>query len=347
MMTNTMPMTEAPKSTQAVAAQKTMRAMVQTAYGTTDVLSLGTHAVPTPGAGEVVLAVQAAGIDRGTWHMMTGRPYLMRVMGFGFSRPNNPVPGLDVAGTVVAIGSGVTRFAVGDAVFGIAKGSFAEYACAEAEKLARVPTRLPFAHCGVLAVSGITALQALEAAGVVAGERVLVLGASGGVGTYAVQIAKAKGAIVTAVCSASKRELVRSLGADQVLDYGTGEIAEPGVRYDVILDIAGNTPVGRLRRAMTDTGRLVFVGNEHGGDYTAGFGRQLAALAIAPFVRQRFVMLMNREHNEPMEALAKLVDEGRVTPVIDRVCTLDGIVPAIRDLEAGAVRGKVLVSLGR
>lgn len=321
-----------------------MRAVVQSGYGSTDVLRVGTLECPRAEEGEVLVQVRAAGLDRGTWHLMTGRPYLMRLMGFGFSAPKCPVPGLDVAGTVVEVGPKVTRFRVGDAVFGIAQGSFAECARAREDKLAHKPPSVSFEQAAVLSVSGATALQGLHEAGKLqTGERVLIVGASGGVGSYAVQLAKHAGAEVTGVCSTSKVEFVRGLGADHVIDYTQRDFADGAVQYDLILDVGGNTPLARLRRALTSAGRLVFVGGEHGGDWSAGFGRQLWAMTIAPFVRQRFVMLMAREHYTYSEQLGALSASGALTAAIDRECDLAGVVQALRDLEDGKVRGKVVV----
>jgi NADPH:quinone reductase-like Zn-dependent oxidoreductase len=324
-----------------------MRALLQTGYGGPDVFRLGTAARPTAGAGEVVVRVHAAAVDRGTWHLMTGRPYLMRLMGFGFSAPKQPVPGLDLSGTVVEVGAGVTRFHVGDVVFGFGFGSFAEYARASADKLAHAPKTVSLEDAGVLAVSGITALQALDAAKVKAADRVLVIGASGGVGTYVVQIARALGADVTGVCSTEKQDVLHrlGLGADRVIDYRTSDFADGRVRYDVIIDIGGNTPLKRLRRAMTATGTLVFVGGENGGDWTAGFERQLGAAILQRFVKQRFVMLASREHLSFLERLAAHCDAGQVKPVIERRVTLEEIPDVLRDMEAGRVRGKVCVVL--
>jgi NADPH:quinone reductase-like Zn-dependent oxidoreductase len=330
---------------QPVAEAAVMRAVVQSGYGSTDVLRVGSAPRPVAGPDDVLVQVHAAGLDRGTWHLMTGRPYLMRIMGFGFSAPKNPVPGLDVAGTVVELGANVTRFKVGDVVCGIGQGSFAEYARVRADKLALKPAKLSLEQAALLGVSGGTALQACDAAQLRAGERVLIIGASGGVGTYAVQIARALGAHVTAVCSTAKLDMVRRLGAERVIDYTREDFADGSAHYDVVLDIGGGTPVSRLRRAMTPTGRLVFVGNEYGGDFSAGFGRQLWALALAPFVKQRFVMLMAQERASDLERLSVLVEDGRIAPVIDRVCTLDGVVEAMRDLEAGRIAGKVAVTL--
>jgi 2-desacetyl-2-hydroxyethyl bacteriochlorophyllide A dehydrogenase len=330
----------------ALATSRPMRALLQSGYGSTEVLRVGTAERPTPGEGEVLVQVRAAGLDRGTWHLMTGRPYLMRLMGFGFSSPKNPVPGLDLAGTVVEVGPKVTRFRVGDEVFGIGQGSFAEFSRAREDKLVRKPSSLSFEQAAVLGISGLTALQSLTEYGrVQAGERVLIIGASGGVGTYAVQLAKAFGAVVTGVCSTAKVELVRSLGADEVIDYTQRDFTESATKYDLVLDIGGNTPLGQLRRVMTPTGRLVFVGGENGSDWTAGFERNLLAFAIAPFVKQRFAMMMSREHFSDLERLAELAEAGKVSPVIDRTCTLSQVAGAMQDLEAGRVRGKVVVTL--
>src|SRR5690349_10260362 len=246
------------------ASQDTMRAIVQHRYGTVpeEVLRLERITCPRPAAGEVLVKVLAAGVDRGTWHLMAGQPYLMR-LGFGFRGPRIRVPGLDVAGTVEATGPGVTRFAVGDEVFGIARGSFAEYAVAREAKLARKPAALTFAQAAALAVSGLTALQGLRDAGhIQAGQKVLVIGASGGVGSYAVQLAKVFGAEVTGVASTAKADLVRTIGADHVIDYHKQDFADGRQRYDLILDISGNTPLSRLRRALTPRGTLVIAGGE-------------------------------------------------------------------------------------
>lgn len=320
-----------------------MRAILQSSYGSADVLRLGTTRRPAPEAGEVLVKVAAAGIDRGTWHLTTGRPYLMRLMGFGFWAPKTPVAGLDLAGTVVEVGPKVTRFAVGDVVFGIGRGSFAEYARAREDKLARAPHGLSLEQAAVLAVSGGTALQALDAVDLKAGERVLVIGASGGVGSYAVQLARALGAEVTGVCSASKVDFVRSLGAAHVVDYRAQDFADGARQYDVVLDLGGNTPISRLRRCMSATGRLVFVGNELGGDWTAGFERQLYASLLGRFVKQRFVSLMAREHFSYFERLAALCAAGQLRSAIDRCVTLSEVPRALAELEAGRVSGKIAV----
>ena len=321
-----------------------MRAIVQDSYGDSDVFRLEETARPVIADNEVLVSVHAAGLDRGTWHMMTGRPYLLRVLGFGFRRPKNRVPGLDVAGTVVEVGAAVTRFSAGDEVYGISRGSFAEYAAAREDKLALKPANLTFEQAAVVPISAGTALQALTDAGLVeAGQTVLVTGASGGVGSYAVQLAKAFGAEVTGVCSTAKLELVRSLGADHVLDYTQDDFADGVHHYDLILDIGGNPPLSRLRRALTPTGTVVIVGGEEGGRWTGGFGRSLRAPLLSPFVRQRLTMLASKERASDLERLAPLIEAGKVTPSVDRTYPLADMPDAMRHLEDGKVRGKVVI----
>jgi NADPH:quinone reductase-like Zn-dependent oxidoreductase len=331
-------------ATPSVKRTDTMQAISQRGYGGLEVFSFGSVPRPRIELHEVLVRVESAGLDRGTWHVMTGRPYLMRLMGFGFRGPKQTVPGLDVAGTVVEVGAKVTRFKVGDAVFGIAKGSYAEFAAALETKLARKPASLSFDGAAVLTVSGSTALQAIDQAGKVGlGARVMVIGASGGVGSYAVQLAKAMGAHVTGVSSPSKVALVRSLGADVALDYTCDDfLAE---RHDVILDIGGNTSLTRLRRALKADGALVFVGGEHGGDWTAGFERQLAAAALDRFTTQKFVMLMAKEHFEPMERLAAFASKGQLKPAIGQSWPLAHMPEAMRALMAGTLRGKAVIKV--
>ena len=319
-----------------------MRAVVQDAYGAADLMRPATIPKPAIAASEVLVRVRAAGVDRGTWHLMTGRPYLMRLLGFGLRRPKNRVPGLDLAGTVVAVGSGVTRFKAGDEVFGIGRGSFARYAAAREDRLVHKPAALDFPHAAVVPVSGLTALQALRDLGrVQAGQKVLVVGASGGVGTYAVQLARALGAEVTGVCSHAKLDLVRSIGADHVIDYSREDFADGARRYDLILDVGGSSSLLRLRRALASAGTLVIVG---GGGAWTGMGRQLHALALSPFVRQRLTVLLSRQRLADLEALTRFVDEGRVAPVLDRTYPLAEAPDALHQLEAGHVRGKIALT---
>jgi NADPH:quinone reductase-like Zn-dependent oxidoreductase len=330
----------------AASRRQTMQAIVQARYGSADVLRLEEIDRPAIGDDEVLVRVHAAGLDRGTWHQMAGLPYLMRLMGYGMRAPKNRVPGLDVAGTVAAIGADVTRFEVGDEVFGISQGSFADYTCAREEKLAHKPPNLAFDQAAVVAVSGLTALQALRDAGrLEAGQRVLIVGASGGVGTFAVQIAKAFGAEVTGVCSTSKRDLVRAIGADHVIDYTREDFADGSRRYELVLDIGGNSPLSRLRRVLTPSGTLVIVGGEDGGRFTGGFGRQLRAVGLSPFVRQRLVMKTPNEHHADLQPLAELIDAGKLTPSIERTYTLHHAPDAMRHLEAGRARGKLAITV--
>ena len=330
----------------AAAVDDLMRAIVQTGYGTEEIFHVDRIARPEVADSEVLVRVRAAGLDRGTWHMMAGRPYLLRVLGFGFRAPKNPVPGIDVAGTVVAVGSAVTRFEVGDDVFGLAKGSFAEYAAALEHKLARKPTSLTFEQAAVVPVSAMTALQALTDVGhLEAGQQVLVIGASGGVGSFAVQIAKALGAHVTGVASTAKLDLVLALGADDVIDYTAEDYADGTHHYDLVIDIGGNPPLSRLRRAASPTGTVVIVGGEEGGKVTGGFGRSLRAPLLSLFVRQRLAMLSNKERGSDLERLTPMLDAGTVTPSIDRTYPLEQVPEAMRHLVAGQARGKVAITL--
>src|SRR3954470_22809840 len=247
-----------------------MRAIIQTEYGSADVLRVAEVARPVIGAGEVLVQVRAAGLDRGTWHLMAGLPYAARLVA-GLRAPKNPVPGLDAAGVVVAIGSEVKRFQPGDEVFGVSKGSFAEFAAAREDKVARKPSNLNFEQAAAVPVSGMTALRGLTDVGhLQPGQKVLIIGASGGVGSYAVQIAKALGAEVTGVCSTSKLDLVRSIGADHVIDYETEDFAARDGAYDLILDVGGNASLARLRRALAPDGTLVIAGGEEGGRWLGG-----------------------------------------------------------------------------
>ena len=330
----------------AAAGPATMRAITQSRYGTVpeDVMRLDQVTRPDIGDDEVLIQVRAAGVDRGTWHVMAGQPYLMRLLGFGFRGPRNTVPGLDVAGTVVAVGPAVTRFAVGDEVFGIARGSFAEYAAAREGTLARRPAALSFEQASAVAVSGLTALQGLRDAGrIKPGQKVLVIGASGGVGSYAVQIARSFGAEVTGVCGTAKADLVRSIGADHVIDYTQAGFADGRERYDLILDIGGNTKLSRLRRALAPRGTLVIAGGE-GGRWT-GVGRQLRALALSALVRQRLTMFISVPRPADLDTLRQLAESGQVTPAVSQTYPLTEAPEAIRHLHAGHARGKLAITI--
>lgn len=324
----------------------TMKAMSQERYGDAEVLNMRTIAVPQYGENQVLIEVDAAGVDRGVWHLMTGQPYLIRLLGFGFLRPKQRVPGLDVSGRVTAVGTGVTDFKIGDSVFGIGSGTFAKYAVADAKKLAHRPTGVSSEQAAAVSVSGVTALEAVRDVGRVrAGQQVLVIGASGGVGTFAVQLARLAGAHVTGVASAAKLGLVRSLGAEHAIDY-TQEDALDGVkRYDLILDIGGRNSLARLRRGLNPTGTLIIIGGEGGDRFTGGIGRQLRAMLLSPFVRQRLTMLVSGERGDDVKYLGELLDNGDIVSSIERMYRLDQVPDAMRDLASGDVRGKAIVKI--
>ena len=323
-----------------------MKAIVQDTYGSTDVLELRDIDKPEVADDEVLVRVHAAGVDRGVWHVMTGLPYPIRLAGYGLRAPKTPVPGADVAGVVEAAGKDVTRFQPGDEVFGIGKGAFAEYARAPENKLAPKPANLTFEQAAVVAISGLPALQGLRDHGKVRpGQKVLIIGASGGVGTYAVQLAKVFGAEVTAVCGSTKVDMVRSLGADHVIDYTREDFAEGEQRYDVILDIGGNSSLSRLRRALAPKGTLVIAGGETGGRWLGGYDRQLRALLLSRFVGQKLTTFISKENHEDMLVLKELIESGKITPVIDRTYPLTEAPQAIRYVEEGHARGKVVITV--
>ncbi len=320
-----------------------MRAVVQDRYGL-EHLRVAEVSDPTPGPGEVLVRVEAAGIDRGTWHLATGLPLVIR-LGFGLRRPRYRVPGRDLAGTVVAVGPGVDDVAVGEAVFGTADGSVSELAVAPRGRLARRPATLDARAAAAVPVSGLTAFQAVRLAAVTGGQRVLVVGASGGVGTFAVQLAVAAGARVTGVSGPAKAELVRSLGAVRVIDHTREDIDVEGVPYDVVLDIGGNRSLRTLRRVLTREGTLVVIGGEQGGRLTGGFQRSVAAALLSPFVRQRLVMHVSRETAEDLEELGRLIESGSVRTVLERSWPLEQAFAAVEHVGAGRARGKVVVDV--
>ena len=322
-----------------------MRAIVQDEYGRAeDVLRLEEIERPAYGDDEVLVRVHAAGVDRGVWHLTTGLPYAVRVAGFGLRAPKTRVRGLDVAGRVEAVGTGVTKLRAGDEVYGIAKGSFAEYACALESKLAPKPENLTFEQAAAVPVSGLAALQAVRDHGhVQAGAKVLILGASGGVGTFAVQIAKAFDAEVTGVCSTAKVDLVRAIGADHVVDYTQTDIVAGETRYDVILDIGGNRPLKQLRGVLGARGTLVIVGGETAGRWLGGADRQIRALLLSRFVSQKLGAFISSENRDDLLVLTELIESGQVTPVIDRTVPLRETPSVIRYLHDGHARGKVVV----
>ncbi len=322
-----------------------MLAITQDRYGDSGVLALREIDKPVAAEGEVLVEVRAAGVDRGVWHLMAGLPYPVRLAGYGVRTPKNPVIGMDLAGVVSAIGAGVTRFRPGDEVYGIGSGSFAEYARVLETKLAPKPKNLTFEQAAAVPISALTALQAVrDQAEVKTGDRLLILGASGGVGSYAVQIARAFGAEVTGVCSASKADLVGELGAHQVLDYRTDDFAQHGP-FDVIIDINGNASLKRLRKAMTPKGTLVIVGGETGGRWLGGTDRQLRAMALSPFIGQRLRVFINSENHVDLLAMTELIETGQVAPALERVFPLAEAAAAIEYLLDGHVRGKVAITV--
>ena len=323
--------------------QSTMRAAVRDDYGDAEVIRVAQIPVPAIADDEVLIRVGAAGVDRGTWHLLTGTPYLARVA-IGLRRPREVVLGRDVAGTVAKTGSKVRRFTVGDSVFGVATGSFAEYAKAKERKLAPTPDGLSAVEAAVLGISGMTALQAVDAAHLNAGSRVLVIGASGGVGSFAVQIARAVGAQVTGVCRETKVDFVRSLGAERVIAYDAVDTSDYGGPYDAIIDTGGDTPIATLRTWLTPSGTLVIVGGE-GGDAVTGMGRQLHARFLSLFVRQRLTFIVNRERQADLERLGELVETGAVKPARDTAYPLEHAAEAIRQLTAGRAEGKLAVAV--
>jgi NADPH:quinone reductase-like Zn-dependent oxidoreductase len=332
-------------ATLAGAPGRTMKAIVRDRYGSADVLHLRNVELPRVGDEEVLVRVRAAGLDRGAWHIMAGLPYLIRSAGYGLRRPRAAGLGSELAGLVEAVGAKVTGLQPGEAVFGTCNASFAEYASTTPDKLARMPANLSFEQAAAVPVSAVTALQALRDHGrVQSGQRVLVIGASGGVGTFAVQIAKALGAHVTGISSTQKVDLVRSLGADRVIDYTHADITDDGQRYELVLDIGGNRPLSQLRRVLTGDGTLVIVGGEGGGRWTGGIHRQLGAMVVSLFVRQRLGTFIAKPNRTDLDALRALIEAGSVTPAIDRVIPLDQVPDAIRDLTGGHVRGKIIIA---
>lgn len=323
-----------------------MKAIVQGTYGSADVLEFRDIDKPEIADDEVLVRVYAAGVDRGVWHQMTGLPYPIRLAGYGLRAPKTQTPGMDVAGVVEAVGKDVTKFQPGDEVFGIGAGSFAEYARANQDKLLPKPANLTFEQAAAVAVSGLTALQGLRDQGrVEPGQQVLIIGASGGVGTFAVQLAKAFGAEVTGVCSTTKVDLVRSLGADHVIDYTRDDFADGRQRYDVILDIGGNASLSRLRRALAPKGILVIAGGETDGRWLGGSDRQIRALMLSPFVGQKLGTFISSQNHQDLIVLKELIEAGKVTPAIDRAYPLSEVPMAIRYVEEGRARGKVVITV--
>jgi NADPH:quinone reductase-like Zn-dependent oxidoreductase len=324
-----------------------VKAIVHDRYGPPEVLELRDIDPPQVGEDDVLVRVCAAAVDPGVWHLTTGLPYVVRLFGYGFRAPRLRTRGSDVAGRIEAVGREVTRFRPGDEVFGTSDGSFAEFALAREDRLAPKPANLDFVQAAAVPTSALTALQALRDAGrVEAGQRVLVIGAAGGVGTFAVQLAKAFGTHVTGVCSTAKVDLVRSIGADDVLDYTKDDPTDGTRRFHLILDTAGNRPISRLRRALTPRGTLVIVGGEGGGRWFGGADRQLRAALLSPFVSHKLRGVLLTENADDLRAVADLIESGAVTPVIDRTYPLAETLDAIRYLAEGRARGKVVITVG-
>lgn len=325
---------------------ESMQAIVQARYGTAgDVLRLGTVARPAVRADEVLVRIVAGGVEPGVWHVMSGRPYLVRLMGFGLRRPKMPIRGRALAGRVEQVGVEVTQFRAGDEVMGWGEGTYAEYVATKEQNLVAKPAGLSFEEAAAVPISGETALQAVRDKGEVkAGQHVLVTGAAGGVGSFAVQIAKALGAEVTGMSRTSKLDLVRSIGTDHAIDSGE-DVAAGGPRFDVIIDTAGLRSLAALRRALRGDGTLVIVGGEGGGRLLGGFGRNLVAPFVSMFSRQRVRSLLAEERAEDLLALNELIDAGKVRPAIDRVYPLAEVAAAIDHLHSGTVRGKVVIRI--
>jgi NADPH:quinone reductase-like Zn-dependent oxidoreductase len=339
------PRTQKTLETPSHALPAVMEAITQDRYGTGETLQLKTVDLPEIGPDDCLVEVHAAGLDRGVWHLMAGLPLVIR-LGFGFRGPKSGTPGMDVAGRVVAMGANVTDFNLGDEVYGICSGSFAQFACVKARKLSPKPSCLSFVEAAAVPVSGITALQGLrDKLQVQSGQRILITGASGGVGSYAVQMAKAMGAHVTAECSGPKAEFVRSLGADQVIDYQCQDLVTMPHEFDGILDLAGNRPLKRLRRILASTGTLVIAGGEEGGRWFGGVDRQLRGMLMSPFLGQNIRTYIAEESGAQLGEVSRLIVSGSVVPPIDKVFPLDEVPGAMEYLVAGRVRGKVVIGV--
>jgi len=327
-----------------------MKAIVHHEYGSpVDVLALEEIDRPVCGDDEVLVRVRAASVNPADWHMVRGVPYIAR-LSFGLRAPKHRVPGCDVAGPVEAVGRNVTMLQPGNEVFGSPFGdrfgAFAEYACVPGGLLALKPANLSFEHAAAVPLAALTALQALRDHGrIQPGHRVLVIGASGGVGTFAVQIAKSFGAEVTGVCSTRNVDMVRSIGADHVVDYTQADFTERGGRYDLILQLAGTRSPSDCRRALTSTGTLLPISGESDGRWIGPVARIVAALALSPFVSQRMASFTVKPNREDLQLLGRLIEAGTVTPVIDRTYSLSEVPEAIRYLEEGHARGKVVVTV--
>lgn len=328
-----------------------MKAVVYTNYGSPDVLEIRDVKKPVPNDDQILIKVRAAAVNPLDWHFMEGTPYIMRAMGVGLRKPKDPRLGVDYAGQVEAVGKNVTQFKPGDEVFGGKTGAFAEYVCARADRaIALKPANITFEQAASVPIAAITALQALRDKGKVhAGQKVLINGASGGVGTFAVQIAKSFGADVTGVCSTRNLDLVRSLGADHVIDYTKEDFTKGDERYDVILDNVGTQPLSGFRHALQPKGICVMIGGggPNDGGLIGPMGRPIVALVMSPFISQKMGMMMAELNKQDLTILGDLMQSGKVKPVIDRTYPLSQIAEAMRYLEAGHARGKVIITVGQ
>jgi NADPH:quinone reductase-like Zn-dependent oxidoreductase len=323
---------------------KLMKAIVYHNYGSADVLKFEEIEKPIPADDQILVRVRAVAVNPYDWHYMRGKPYFMRLMS-GLTGPKIKRFGADLAGVVEAVGKNVAIFKAGDEVFGCKHGAFAEYVCAPEKALALKPTSLPFEEAAAVPMAGLTALQALrDSGGIQPGQRVLINGASGGVGTLAVQIAKSYGCEVTGVCSGRNVEMVRSLGADQVIDYSQKNFTESGRHYDLILDCIGNHPIFAFRRALTPKGTYVGVGGG-GGDWLGPLTGLLTVTVVSWFVSQNLTGMIARITRQDLVKLAELIASGKMKPVIDRRYTMGEIREAMSYLEEGHVRGKVVITL--
>ncbi|OSP35063.1 NAD(P)-dependent alcohol dehydrogenase [Streptomyces sp. 13-12-16] len=328
-----------------------MKAIVQDRFGPPDVLRVADVDRPEPGAGQVLVRVHAAALNPYDWHMLRGDPYAARLTGgMGLTRPKARVAGIDAAGRVEAVGTGVRGLRPGDEVLGFCPGAFAEYACTTEDLLVPKPAELTFEQAAAVPVGAVTALRGIRTVGRVrAGQRVLVNGAGGGVGTFAVQIAASLGAEVTGVCSARNADLVRSLGAGHVIDYAREDFTDGRARYDVVLDNVGNHPLGRLRRALTPTGTLVGNGGGSPGRVFGAMGAMLRLLAADAVARQRLRVILPAvpagPAHEDLLAVTALIGAGRLTPVVDRTYPLAETAEGVRHVEGGHARGKAVVTV--
>ncbi|MGD1074305.1 MAG: NAD(P)-dependent alcohol dehydrogenase [Bryobacteraceae bacterium] len=322
-----------------------MKAIVYTEYGPPDVLQFTEVAKPVPKDDEVLIRIHAASVNPLDWHFMRGLPYMMRAQA-GLRKPKATRLGVDVAGHVEAAGKNVTQFAPGDEVFGACKGTFAEYVCAPERSLVLKPANVTFEQAAAVAIAAFTALQGLRDKGhIQAGQKALINGAAGGVGTFAVQIAKWLGADVTGVCSTRNVDMVRSIGADQVIDYTQEDFTKSGQRYHLVLDMIGNHPLSDCRRALNPDGTLLLVGGSNKGRWLGPFAGMLKAVVLSRFVSQKALLVMAHSSKEDLLTMQELSKSGKVTPVIDRTYPLSKVPEAIRYLEEGHARGKVVITM--